>query len=75
MNTCKNGLPERMKAALATRYGGPEVIEIMDVPLPAVKPGMVLVRVAASAVHSADVRTRGLQAKEPVKTLMQLALG
>ncbi|MGI6635221.1 MAG: NAD(P)-dependent alcohol dehydrogenase [Christensenellales bacterium] len=75
MNRRESGLPERMKAALATRYGGPEVIEIMDVPLPAVKPGMVLVRVAVSAVHSADVRTRGLQVEEPMKTLMRLVLG
>lgn len=75
MNTLKIDLPERMKATWVTRYGGPEAIQIVDVPLPAVKPGMVLVRVAASAVNSGDVRTRGLQAKEPVKTLMRLVLG
>ena len=58
MNTLKIDLPERMKATWVTRYGGPEAIQIVDVPLPAVKPGMVLVRVAASAVNSGDVRTR-----------------
>ena len=38
-------LPQTMKAAVAARYGGPEVIEIREVPLPELKPGMVLVKV------------------------------
>ncbi|NMD37767.1 MAG: NAD(P)-dependent alcohol dehydrogenase [Christensenellaceae bacterium] len=71
----KNDLPERMLAALVTGYGGPEVIEIKEVPLPILKPNMVMVRVEVSAVNSADVRTRSLLAKEPLKTLMRLALG
>ncbi len=75
MNSSKSSLPERMRAAQVTRYGGPEVINITEVPLPAVKPGTMLVRVAASAVNSGDVRTRGLQVDEPIRTLMRLVLG
>ncbi len=68
-------LPERMRAAVVTRYGGPEVIRIMNVPLPELKPNMITVRVEATVVNSADVRTRALQAQEPIRTLMRLALG
>lgn len=75
MNSLDSGLPERMEAAQATGYGGPEVIKIVEVPLPALQPGMIMVRVSASAVNSGDARTRGLQAEEPIKTLMRLVLG
>jgi len=50
-----------MKAILATRNGGPEVLELQDVPDPQPKPGEVLVRVEAAGVNFADtVMTRGL---------------
>ncbi|MGI6696948.1 MAG: NAD(P)-dependent alcohol dehydrogenase [Christensenellales bacterium] len=75
MNSPKNSLPERMKAIQATGYGGPEVIHIVEVPLPVLRPDTVLVRVVAGAVNSADARTRRLEAQEPVKTLMRLLLG
>ncbi|MDI9497367.1 MAG: hypothetical protein QM270_02620 [Bacillota bacterium] len=70
-----SALPEHMRAALATGYGGPELVRIMEVPLPKRKPGMLLVRVAATAVNTADTRTRSLQAAEPLRTLMRLLLG
>lgn len=75
MSSFKNNLPARMKAALVTCYGGPETIKIMEVPLPVLKPGMMMVRVEAGAVNSADARTRSLQVEEPMRTLMRLALG
>jgi NADPH2:quinone reductase len=50
-----------MKAILATRIGGPEVLELQDVPDPQPKPGEVLVRVEAAGVNFADtMMTRGL---------------
>ena len=47
-----------MKAAVATGYGPPEVIEIRDVPNPVPGAGEVLVKVRASTVVAGDVRIR-----------------
>ena len=44
-----------MKAAVITRYGGPEVLEIREMPDPQPKPGQVLVRVEAAGVNFADI--------------------
>jgi NADPH:quinone reductase-like Zn-dependent oxidoreductase len=44
-----------MKAAVVTRYGGPEVMEIRDVPLPRLAAGQILVRVRAIGLNFADV--------------------
>ncbi len=44
-----------MKAAVVTRYGGPEVLVIRDVPVPSLAPGQVLVRVRAIGLNFADV--------------------
>lgn len=46
-----------MKAAVIPRYGGPEVLEIRDVPEPTPKPGQVLVNVEAAGVNFADIMT------------------
>ncbi|MDB5431863.1 MAG: hypothetical protein JWP35_2979 [Caulobacter sp.] len=43
-----------MQAAVITRYGSPESIEIRDVPKPAPAPGEVLVRVHAASVNRTD---------------------
>jgi NADPH:quinone reductase-like Zn-dependent oxidoreductase len=47
-----------MKAVLADDYGGPEVLEIADVPVPRVGPNGVLVRVHASSVNPVDWKLR-----------------
>ena len=44
-----------MKAAVVTRYGGPEVMEIQDVPVPRPGEGEILVRVRAIGLNFADV--------------------
>lgn len=44
-----------MKAAVAVRYGGPEVLEIRDVPMPEVASDGVLVRVRAIGLNFADI--------------------
>lgn len=49
-----------MKAAVYRRYGGPEVIEIADVPKPVPKDNEVLVRVHAATVTPFDCRLRSL---------------
>lgn len=44
-----------MKAAVISRYGGPEVLEVRDVPEPQPSPGQVLVQVEAAGVNFADI--------------------
>jgi NADPH:quinone reductase-like Zn-dependent oxidoreductase len=43
-----------MKAAVITRFGGPEVIELVDLPTPRPGPGQVLIKVLATMVHRLD---------------------
>jgi putative PIG3 family NAD(P)H quinone oxidoreductase len=47
-----------MRAAVITRAGGPEVLEIRDVARPLPREGEVLIRVAASALNRADLLQR-----------------
>ncbi len=47
-----------MRAVVASRPGGPEVLEVVERPDPVPGPGEVLVRVAATAVNRADVLQR-----------------
>lgn len=43
-----------MKAAVRTRYGGPEVLSIKEVPVPAIKDNELLIRVHAATVNRTD---------------------
>lgn len=52
-----------MRAVVITRPGGPEVLEVRDVPDPAVGPDEVLVRVRAAGLNRADLLQR--QGKYP----------
>lgn len=56
-----------MKAALVTRYGPPEVIEIRDIPAPVPRDNEVLVRVHASTVCYGD---RIMRSGPPLVRLM-----
>lgn len=47
-----------MKAMVIRNYGGPEVFEIADVKQPEVKPGYVLVKVAASSINPIETKIR-----------------
>ena len=47
-----------MKAVIAERYGGPEVLEPADVPVPKLGPNGVLVQVHASSVNPIDWKLR-----------------
>ncbi|WP_202900563.1 NAD(P)-dependent alcohol dehydrogenase [Lunatimonas lonarensis] len=64
-----------MKAVICTRYGGPEVLQLADVPKPHAKKDEILVRIRATAVNSGDVRVRGLQVEGLMKVIMRLVLG
>ncbi|MEQ8712224.1 MAG: zinc-binding alcohol dehydrogenase family protein [Cyclobacteriaceae bacterium] len=47
-----------MKAAITTRAGGPETIELQEVPKPEVKTGWVLIRVKAFGLNRSELFTR-----------------
>ena len=51
-------LPKTMKAVEIAQPGGPEVLRIAERPVPAMKPGEVLVKVAAAGVNRPDVEQR-----------------
>jgi NADPH2:quinone reductase len=62
-----------MKSVLLRRLGGPEVLEIADVPRPCVRSGEVLVRVKASGVNYFEILMRkGSYASRPP---LPMALG
>ena len=55
-----------MKAVVVTRSGGPEVLEVRDVPDPPLKAGEVMVRVEAVGINFADtMSTRGSYSGTP----------
>jgi len=51
-------LPDRMKAVRITAPGGPEVLKPSVEPLPQLKPGEVLIKVAAAGVNGPDLMQR-----------------
>src|SRR2546421_10895558 len=48
-----------MRAVVVRSFGGPEALEIAEVPVPAPGPGQVRIRVEAAAVNPVDGATRG----------------
>lgn len=66
---------EKMKAAVVTKYGAPEVVKLKEVAKPVPKSDEILVKIAASGVSSGDCRIRGLNIPQPIQLLMRLALG
>lgn len=47
-----------MKAIVRKAFGGPEVLEVVDVPEPAVRPGCILIRVRAFGLNRAELYMR-----------------
>src|SRR4051812_23380541 len=68
---------ERMvKAVLFNRFGGPEVLEIVDLPAPSPGPGQVRIAVRAAGVNPSDWKKRtGLMDEELPQTLGYEAAG
>lgn len=64
-----------MKAVLYERYGGPEVLQLKDLPIPAPKDHEVLIRLVATTVTSADCRIRSLTVPRGFKHIMRLVFG
>ena len=53
-----NAAPDTMRAIDPAAPGGPEVLEVMERPVPRPGPGEVLIRVAAAGVNRPDVVQR-----------------
>lgn len=64
-----------MKAAICTRYGGPDVITIQDVPTPIPKDNEVLVRVRATTVTAGDHRVRAFDMPKGFRAVGRLGVG
>jgi NADPH:quinone reductase-like Zn-dependent oxidoreductase len=47
-----------MRAAVCVRAGGPEVLEVRELPVPAVRDGWSLVRVRGAGLNRSELRTR-----------------
>lgn len=47
-----------MKAILVTEFGGPEMMKVADVEMPSINPKQVLIRVVATSVNFADIKSR-----------------
>lgn len=47
-----------MRAAVCTRAGGPDVLEVRELPVPEVRPGWSLVRVRGAGLNRSELRTR-----------------
>ena len=61
-----------MKALVISRLGGPEVLEIQQVPQPVANPGEVLVKAAAGGVNFADIMTVHPEAGPHLHRTLQL---
>ncbi|MET9228588.1 hypothetical protein [Lentzea sp. NPDC003310] len=47
-----------MRAAVHTSFGPPDVVQVVEKPLPTLRPGDVLIRVHATTVTSAECAMR-----------------
>ena len=64
-----------MKAAVCTRYGPPEVVQIREVRKPDPGRSDVLIRVHAAALTTSDARIRGLQFPRRLRLVLRAAVG
>ena len=64
-----------MKAAIVTRYGPPDVMQIREVAKPTAKPGQVVIRQHATALNSGDARIRGANMPPGFGLILRLVFG
>lgn len=71
----RNIAPHLMRAAVVTRYGPPEVLNLREVERPTAGDGDVLIRVHATTVTAADYRLRALNMPTGMRLVGRLAIG
>ena len=64
-----------MRAAVYEKFGGPDVVQVVEVPQPVPGEGQVLIRVEASTVSIADYRTRSKDLPPGLAFFGPLSLG
>jgi NADPH:quinone reductase-like Zn-dependent oxidoreductase len=64
-----------MKAAICTKYGQPEVLQIQELPVPQIGKNEILVRVEATSVTSSDCYVRAFSVPLLLKPLMGMVVG
>jgi NADPH:quinone reductase-like Zn-dependent oxidoreductase len=64
-----------MKAAICTRYGAPEQLEIRELSKPVCQEDQLLVRIMAASVNSGDVKLRSLAVCRFQKIIMKIIFG
>jgi NADPH:quinone reductase-like Zn-dependent oxidoreductase len=64
-----------MRAAVVTRYGPPEVVEVRDLPAPEPGEGEVRIRTHATTVNSGDTRVRALRVPRGMSLAVRLKFG
>lgn len=64
-----------MQAAIVTRYGPPDVVQLHEVATPRAKPGQVVVRQHATSLNSGDARIRGANMPPGFGLILRLVFG
>jgi NADPH:quinone reductase-like Zn-dependent oxidoreductase len=64
-----------MKAIVYENYGGPEVLNLLDVPIPKPRKNEILINVKATSVTTADWRIRSLSMPYGFKFIARLVFG
>jgi NADPH:quinone reductase-like Zn-dependent oxidoreductase len=64
-----------MKAIQIKEYGSPEVLQLVEIPKPAIQPGEVLIRMKAAGVNGIDVKMRAGYLKQVMPFPLPKTLG
>lgn len=65
----------RMRAVTCPRYGPPEVLRLVEVPIPSARPNQVRVRIHAAAVTMSDVFIRSARVRPLLQLPFRLMMG
>ncbi|GAA95621.1 uncharacterized protein L969DRAFT_92751 [Mixia osmundae IAM 14324] len=63
-------LPERMRALQVSEFGGPDVLQVVEVPVPQPKPGHILIKVEASGINFIETYFRKGIYKTPLPVIL-----